>query len=136
VSRVCFFFLTRGTGQFTLLRQSAVERRQRLFSWLITIGRGTDSDYLQDLAISRCIPTMDGWHSVLGTWNATTDNAEIAGEATKVNPGNNLATAIAPPSPLRDAHPHLPSIFCHYPQRSGHRLAFPFYPTLYLDTNQ
>ena len=65
----------------------------------------------------------DGWHSVLGSWNATTDNTET------VNGGgssNNSDTPIPPVNPPQNARPDPTLIFCQYHKCSGNRLATPF----------
>ncbi|PUU80025.1 hypothetical protein B9Z19DRAFT_1107320 [Tuber borchii] len=47
----------------------------------------------------------DGWHSVLGTWNDTTNNPQTANEAVQVNPENDIAIPLASLSPPRNARP-------------------------------
>jgi len=79
-------------------------------------------------------PDKDGWHSVLGAWNGTTEDPEAANGAAQVNPENNTPIPI-PVTPPRNARPPLPRIFCHYPMCSGNKLAVPSYPELYLVLN-
>ncbi|KAG0136237.1 hypothetical protein HOY82DRAFT_625984 [Tuber indicum] len=64
-------------------------------------------------------PDKDGWYSVLGPWNGTTDNPDTADEVNEVNPEDNIAIPIAPPNPLRNSRPRLPRIFCEYHKCSG-----------------
>ena len=73
----------------------------------------------------------DGWHSVLGSWNAPIDNTEPEAVNEK-NSSNNSDIPIPPVNPPRNAHPDLPLIFCQYHKCSGNRLAIPLYPLLYL----
>ena len=72
----------------------------------------------------------DGWHSVLGTWNDTSDNPDTLNEAAKADPENNIVTYAALVSPPRNARPRLSSVICHYPGCSGHRLAVSFHSTI------
>lgn len=65
----------------------------------------------------------DGWHSVLGSWNATTNNMEAVNEE---NPSSNSDIPIAPVNPPRNARPDPTLIFCQYHKCSGNRLATPF----------
>ena len=78
----------------------------------------------------------DGWHSVLGAWNGTTDNPVTAGEAadSEANPENNNIIPIALMSPAGNTRPLL-SVFCHYHRRTGHRLVVSFQTRLYLGAN-
>ena len=65
---------------------------------------------------------MDGWYSVLGSWNCAADNPNPANQISEANPENNLAILVPP----RNAHPSLQRIFCLHPKCSGNRLAVPF----------
>ena len=65
-------------------------------------------------------PDKDGWHSVLGSWNATTNNTETVNEQ---HSSNNSDTPIPPVNPPENARPDPTLIFCQHHKCSGNRLA-------------
>jgi len=76
----------------------------------------------------------DGWYSVLGTWNCTTDNATPANQVTEVNQENKPAIPAPAVDRARNLHPGPVIIFCQYDRCSGNRLEIPFYSPLSLLT--
>ncbi|KAG0136235.1 hypothetical protein HOY82DRAFT_599482 [Tuber indicum] len=62
---------------------------------------------------------QNGWYSVLGSWNGTTDSSAIVNQVEEVNPQNNVAIPIAPVNPSGNARPGILNIFCQYHKCSG-----------------
>ena len=69
----------------------------------------------------------DGWHSVLGSWNGTTEDQEIA-NLNEGDPENDFDIPIVPVNLGRNARPGPILIFCQHHKCSGNRLAIPPHP--------
>ncbi|RPA91151.1 hypothetical protein L873DRAFT_1848401 [Choiromyces venosus 120613-1] len=65
-------------------------------------------------------PDQDGWYSVLGSWDGTTDIPETANEVNEEIPENKIAIPIPQLNRPRNARPILPIIFCEYDKCAGH----------------
>ena len=79
----------------------------------------------------------DGWYSVLGPWNGTTDNSERA-NLNAAHQAADLDIPIPPVNPRGNAHSDPTLIFCEYHKCSGNRLvALPlfllYFPHIILD---
>ena len=71
----------------------------------------------------------DGWHSVLGSWDSTTNNPERANEDPEVD----FNIPLPPVNPTRNARPGPNLIFCQYHKCSGNRLEILLYRLIYMD---